>query len=142
MQGGTASTKAFSSTPMAGTVDDTAWAAHAACRESGAPSMFVDDWGIGRYGRRRRAAALACCQRCPVRAECGRQALAEVDAGLCLYGVRSGIEFTEVTPSRRRCDVERLRAVVAGVQPSNGGRRRPIDCGGRGAAPPRTTLDV
>ena len=86
--------------------------------------MFADDWGVGRPGRRRRAAALTRCRTCPVRWECGVQALTEVDEGLCLYGVRCGIEFTDVTPSRQQRDIERLRAVVAGVRPSNVGRSR------------------
>jgi hypothetical protein len=81
--------------------------------------MFVDDWGVGRPGRRRRAAALACCRRCAVRRDCGLQALAEVEDGLCLYGIRCGIEFTDVTPSRQLRDIERLRAVVASIQSSN-----------------------
>src|SRR5262245_20861187 len=81
--------------------DRKAWPDQAACREPEAPSMFADEWGVGRLGRRRRAAALSCCRRCPVRQECGLQALDEVDSGLCLYGVRCGIEFTDVTPSRQ-----------------------------------------
>jgi len=47
--------------------------------------------------------------------ECGVQALDEADEGLCLYGVRCGIEFTDVTPSRQQPDIDRLRAVVAGL---------------------------
>ena len=90
-----------------------AWANLAACREQDAPSMFVDQWGVGPRARRLRAAALSCCRRCPVRPDCGLEALAEVDAGLCLYGVRCGIEFTDVTPSRQQRDIARLRALVA-----------------------------
>ena len=93
--------------------DGSSWAIDAACREPDAPSMFVDEWGAGRVGRRRRAAALSVCRRCPVRQECGIQALAEVDSGLCLYGVRCGIEFTDVTPSRQQQDIDRLEAIVA-----------------------------
>ena len=100
-----------------------AWPHDAACREPNAPSMFADEWGVGRPGRRRRAAALACCRRCPVRKECGVQALAEVDGGLCLYGVRCGIEFTDVTPSRQQRDIDRLRALVTHLrEPSVAGR--------------------
>jgi len=77
--------------------------------------MFADDWGTGLQGRRRRTAALSCCRRCPVRSECGVQALDEADEGLCLYGVRCGIEFTDVTPSRQQPDIDRLRSVVAGL---------------------------
>lgn len=84
-----------------------------ACQELDAPSMFADDWGTGRLGRRQRARALACCRGCPTRLDCGRQALAEFDSGLCLYGVRCGIEFTDVTPSRQERDIARLRVVVA-----------------------------
>jgi hypothetical protein len=56
---------------------ESGWPHDAACREPNAPSMFADEWGVGRPGRRRRAAALAWCRRCPVRKECGLQALAE-----------------------------------------------------------------
>jgi hypothetical protein len=74
--------------------------------------MFVDQWGTGRDARRRRAAALATCRRCAVRRECGLAALADVDAGMTLYGVLCGVEFTDVTPCRQQKDVARLRAVV------------------------------
>jgi hypothetical protein len=74
--------------------------------------MFEDAWGIGREGRSKRATALRCCQRCPVRRECGQAALDAFDAGQAIYGVVGGIEFTDVTPSRQVPDVERLRAVV------------------------------
>jgi hypothetical protein len=90
--------------------------------------MFADEWGVGRQGRRHRAAALSSCRRCPVRQQCGLQALAEVDSGLCLYGVRCGIEFTDVTPSRQQRDLERLRAVVAGMlKTSNAAGLRVVD---------------
>ena len=102
-----------------------ALASHAACCEPNAPSMFPDEWGVGRHGRRHRAAALSCCRRCAVRQECGVQALAEVDDGLCLYGVRCGIEFTDVTPSRQQRDIDRLRALVTDmVEASNAARLR------------------
>jgi hypothetical protein len=78
--------------------------------------MFADRWGIGREARRHRAAALAACRRCPVRRECGQAALADVDAGMSLYGVLCGIEFTDVTPSRQQRDVARLRTVVASLE--------------------------
>ena len=112
-----------------------AWAGLAACCEPNAPSMFADEWGVGRHGRRLRAAALACCRRCAVRQECGVQALVEVDSGLCLYGVRCGIEFTDVTPSRQQRDIDRLRAVVAGlVGPTDATRPRVVDIRSRRAA--------
>ena len=115
--------------------DEVAWVSRAACSEPDAPSMFADDWGIGRHGRRRRAAALASCRQCSVRQDCGLQALAEVEAGLCLYGVRCGIEFTDVTPSRQQRDIERLRAAVAGMaEPSNVVRLRLVDTKSRRAA--------
>jgi hypothetical protein len=110
-----------------GSDDEAAWDRYAACREPDAPSMFVDDWGVGRAGRRCRATALACCRRCVVRWECGRRALAEVEDGLCLYGVRCGIEFTDVTPSRQQRDIERLYAVVASLQSSNIGHANLTD---------------
>jgi hypothetical protein len=75
--------------------------------------MFVDQWGAGRDARRCRVAALATCRTCVVRRECGLAALADVDAGMSLYGVLCGVEFTDVTPSRQQKDVDRLRAVVA-----------------------------
>src|SRR5262249_45903446 len=89
------------------------WFDLAACRRDGAPDMFADQWGVGRDGRRRRSAALATCRACPVRSESGRAALAEIAAGLVLSGVRCGVEFTDVTPSRQSRDVDRLRLVVA-----------------------------
>jgi hypothetical protein len=108
--------------------NEAAWASHAECRGPDAPSMFADDWGVGRPGRRRRATALACCRRCPVRRDCGLRALAEAEAGLCLYGVRCGIEFTDVTPSRQQRDIQRLRTAVAGTaEASNGPRLRLVD---------------
>ena len=89
------------------------WHAQAACKDEGAPTMFADAWGEGRTARIRRAAALRCCTRCPVRRECGEQALADVEAGMSLYGVFCGIEFTDVTPCRQEPDLARLRALVA-----------------------------
>jgi hypothetical protein len=93
-----------------------AWVALAACREEGAPSMFADHWGVGRDARRHRTAALACCRTCPVRRQCGLAALADADAGLGIYGVHCGVEFTDVTPSRQARDIVRLRTVVAELQ--------------------------
>jgi hypothetical protein len=59
--------------------------------------------------------------------------------GLCLYGVRCGIEFTDVTPSRQERDVERLRAVVADLgEPASAPRRRVVVTGPRRAASPGT----
>jgi hypothetical protein len=84
--------------------------------------MFADGWGVGREARRRRTAALATCRKCVVRRHCGVSALAEVDAGMSLYGVVCGIEFTDVTPSRQSRDVARLRAVVAKFDPARGCR--------------------
>jgi hypothetical protein len=92
-----------------------AWMAQAACRGADAPCMFADRWGIGRGAARQRAAALAACRSCPVRRECGIAALADVDAGMSLYGVLCGVEFTDVTPCRQERDVARLRVVVAGL---------------------------
>jgi hypothetical protein len=121
--------------PVERSPDEAEWTSRAACSEPGAPSMFADDWGVGRSGRRRRAIALACCRRCAVRQNCGLQALVEVEAGLCLYGVRCGIEFTDVTPSRQQRDVERLRAAVAGVaEPSIVAQLRLVDAQSRRAA--------
>jgi hypothetical protein len=120
--------------------DDASWDVMAACRELDAPSMFADDWGVGRSGRRHRAAALAVCRRCAVSRECGLRALAEVEEGLCLYGVRAGIEFTDVTPSRQQRDVERLRAVVQDRQPSIG--RRPALSVARQAVESRAILEI
>ena len=93
----------------------THWVAEAACREVDAPSMFADHWGVGADARRRRAAALRTCRKCPVRRACGLAALAAVDAGVSLYGVLCGVAFTDVTPSRQWRDVARLRAVVASL---------------------------
>src|SRR3954447_7308774 len=90
-----------------------AWSRDAACREDSAPPMFADSWGAGRDARRHRAAALATCRTCVVRRQCGEAALATVDAGMSLYGVLCGVEFTDVTASRQQRDVERLRAVIA-----------------------------
>ena len=89
------------------------WIDGAACREDGAPSMFADSWEAGRAARRYRAAALATCRACVVRRQCGEAALANVEAGMSLYGVLCGVEFTDVTASRQRRDVDRLRAVIA-----------------------------
>jgi hypothetical protein len=88
------------------------WVGRAACREDDAPPMFADQWGIGRNARRHRAAALASCRRCAVRRECGLAALADADAGMGVYGVHCGVEFTDVTPSRQERDLARLRAVL------------------------------
>jgi hypothetical protein len=90
-----------------------AWIDDAACREDSAPSMFADSWGAGRDARRHRAAALATCRNCVVRRQCGEAALATVEAGMSLYGVLCGVEFTDVTASRQQRDVDRLRAVIA-----------------------------
>jgi hypothetical protein len=80
--------------------------------------MFADRWGVGAQARRLRTAALATCRTCVVRRECGLAALADIDAGMSLYGVHCGIEFTDVTPSRQERDVARLRAVVASLDPA------------------------
>src|SRR4051812_5732606 len=89
------------------------WIDGAACREGSAPSMFADSWGVGRDARRHRAAALATCLTCVVRRQCGEAALANIEAGMSLYGVLCGVEFTDVTPTRQQRDVDRLRAVIA-----------------------------
>ena len=103
--------------PVAATAGEqpTHWFAEAACREVDAPSMFADHWGVGADARRRRAAALRTCRKCPVRRACGLSALAAVDAGFSLYGVLCGVAFTDVTPSRQWRDVARLRSVVASL---------------------------
>jgi len=75
--------------------------------------MFADSWEVGRAARRYRAAALATCRACVVRRQCGEAALANVQAGMSLYGVLCGVEFTDVTASRQQRDVDRLRAVIA-----------------------------
>jgi Transcription factor WhiB len=94
------------------------WVNRAACRGLDAPSMFADRWGVGAQARRLRTAALATCRTCVVRRECGLAALADIDAGMSLYGVHCGIEFTDVTPSRQERDVARLRTVVASLDPA------------------------
>jgi hypothetical protein len=99
------------------------WMTGAACRGADAPCMFADRWGIGESARRQRTAALAACRRCPVRRECGLAALADVDAGMSLYGVLCGVEFTDVTPSRQQRDVARLRLVVAALEEDPSGGR-------------------
>ncbi len=82
----------------------------AACQEPGAPSLFPDDWGVGRQGRAKRAQALAICRTCPVVRECGLQALREFDSGLEVYGIRCGIAFTDITRQDRQ--IARLRNLV------------------------------
>ena len=101
----------------------TTWMTGAACRGADAPCMFADRWGIGQSARRQRTAALAACRRCPVRRECGLAALADVEAGMSLYGVLCGVEFTDVTPSRQQRDVARLRLVVAALEEGPSGGR-------------------
>lgn len=81
------------------------------CQEPDAPSVFPDAWGIGRRGRARRSQALALCRMCPQKLQCARQALAEVEAGMPLYGVRAGVAFVDVARQDRQ--VARLRALVA-----------------------------
>ena len=91
--------------------------------------MFADHWGVGPDARRRRAAALQTCRKCPVRRACGLSALAAVDAGFSLYGVLCGVAFTDVTPSRQWRDVARLRAVVASLDQlgsAGGGQTVPV----------------
>ena len=83
----------------------------AACQAPDAPSVFPDDWGVGRKGRAKRAQALALCRTCAVRRECGLQALREFDSGLDLYGIRCGIAFTDITRQDR--SAARLRILVA-----------------------------
>jgi hypothetical protein len=83
---------------------------HAACQAPDAPSPFPDEWGVGRQGRAKRAQALAICRTCPVRRECGLQALREFDSGLVVYGIRCGIAFTDITRQDRQ--IARLRTLV------------------------------
>lgn len=114
----------------------THWVAEAACRQVDAPSMFADHWGVGADARRRRAAALRTCRKCPVRQACGLSALAAVDAGFSLYGVLCGVAFTDVTPSRQWRDVARLRAVVASLDgPASAGSGQTVRVRIRPAAP-------
>jgi hypothetical protein len=114
------------------------WTDHAACREADAPSMFADQWGVGGDARRCRTAALATCRTCVVRRQCGVTALAQVDAGMSLYGVVCGIEFTDVLPSRQSHDVARLRAVVAKLDQSAAADLHPgADTGARPKAAER-----
>jgi hypothetical protein len=77
--------------------------------------MFPDEWPIGREGRTARSQALQLCRFCPVRLECGQEAVRRLDAGQILYGVHCGVVFTDVTPSRQARDVKRLRSVVAAL---------------------------
>jgi WhiB family redox-sensing transcriptional regulator len=94
------------------------WLLEAACR--GSLDMFEDSWGEAGLKRRgRRAAALAVCRYCPVRRECGEAALASVDAGVPLYGIWCGVEFTDVTPCRQDPLVARLRAIVEAERDRN-----------------------
>ena len=86
------------------------WTKSAACQAPDAPSPFPDDWGVGRQGRAKRAQALAVCRTCPVRRECGLQALREFDRGLDVYGIRCGIAFTDITRQDRQ--IARLRTLV------------------------------
>jgi hypothetical protein len=82
----------------------------AACQAPDAPSPFPDDWGVGRRARAKRAQALANCRTCPIRRECGLEALREFDIGLPVYGIRCGIAFTDLTRQDRQ--IARLRTLV------------------------------
>ena len=82
-----------------------------ACAAPDAPSPFPDDWGTGRHGRARRSRALANCRTCPIRRQCGEEALDEYEAGLDLYGIRGGVVFSDVT--RPEAAIVRLRRLVA-----------------------------
>lgn len=83
------------------------------CLEPDAPSVFPDDWGIGRHGRAARCRALSLCRSCPCRRECALQTLREADMGLEIYGVRAGVVFTDVILARQQEPLERLRRQVA-----------------------------
>lgn len=82
------------------------------CQEPGAPSMFPDDWGIGRHGRAAQSQALALCRFCPYQRQCAERALSAFDnVDLPPYGVWAGIVFLDV--SRVDDKIERLRAIAA-----------------------------
>jgi hypothetical protein len=91
--------------------DVTTWINRAPCQAPDAPSVFPDDWGVGRHGRAKRAQALAVCRTCTVSRECGLQALREFDRGLDVYGIRCGIVFNDISRQDRK--IVRLRTLVA-----------------------------